>query len=154
MYLRFDTRLDFPALAQALCPELTKDKLDWDFENVYEWMHVNLPQLDFSLNVSREHGWADIEDEVLDQYEGNQEQLRQIVSPGPVYVFGWDRDKSDYVDTLPEFLPSLIADRLSVEVSVFSRRINIDMPDGEPLAVIRPKHATGIRPSVAPEQMY
>jgi hypothetical protein len=141
MYLRFESRLEFPALARALCPELTEDNIDWDSENVYEWMYVDLPQLDFSLNVSREHGWADIDDETLDQQD-NEEQLKQIVQPGPVYVFGWDRSESDYVDNLPDFLPSFLADRLSVDVSVFDRRINVDLPDGKALTVVSPRHET------------
>jgi hypothetical protein len=138
MYLKFETRLEFPILAKMLCPELNEDRIDWDSENVYEWMYVDLPQLGFSLNVSREHGWADIDDETLDQHQNNEEELKQIVQRGPVYVFGWDRSKSDYVDNLPDFLPSFLADRLSVDVSVFGRRINVDVPDGTPLSVVSP----------------
>ena len=61
MYLKFDTKLRFPEPARALCPELTEDDITWDSKNVYEWMYADLPQLDFSLNISREHGWADID---------------------------------------------------------------------------------------------
>jgi hypothetical protein len=143
MYLKFETRLEFPELARTLCPELTEENIDWDSENVYEWMYVDLPQLDFSLNVSREHGWTDIDDATLDQHENNQEALKQIVQPGPVYVFGWNRRTSDYVDQLPDYLPSFIADRLLVNVSVFNRRINVDQPDTKPLTVVGPKHKTG-----------
>ena len=143
MYLKFDTNLEFSKLAATLCPELTEDDIAWDSENVYEWMYVDLPQLDFSLNVSREHGWADLDDDTLDQLQDNQEALKRIIRPGPVYVFGWDRKKSDYVDTFPDYLPSFIADRLSVDVSVFDRRINVDLPDGRPLTVVSPKHKTG-----------
>ena len=133
MYLKFNTKLEFPALARMLCPELTEDNLDWDSENVYEWMYVDLPHLNFSLNVSREHGWADIDDETLDQHLDNEEALKQVVH----------RSKSNYVDQLPDSLPSFIADRLSVEVSVFNRRINVDIQDGQPLTVVSPRHKTG-----------
>ncbi len=141
MHLRFESRLDFAALARALCVDLTEDSIDYDYENVYEWMYVDLPQIEFSLNVSREHGWADIEDEMLDKYEHHKPQLRELVQPGLVYVFGWSRETDDYVDDLPDFLPSLVADRLGVDVSVFSRRINVDSSDGEPIAVVRPAKA-------------
>ena len=143
MYLKFDIRLEFPELARTLNAELTEDNIDWDSENVYEWMYVDLPQLDFSLNVSREHGWADIDDATLNKHENDQEALKQIVQPGPVYVFGWDRRKSDYVDQLPDDLSSFIADRLFVDVAVFDRRINVDTTDGTPLTVVGPKHKTG-----------
>mgnify|MGYP006969365046 CR=1 FL=1 len=142
MYFRFNSRLEFPALAQALCADLTEDVIDWDSENVYEWMYVDLPDLDFSLNISREHGWADVDDEILDQHAGDDQKLREIVQPGPVYVFGWNRERSEYVDELPDALPSFIADRIGVDVSVFSGRINVDLPDGEPLMVIRSNTTT------------
>ena len=55
MYLRFESPLERDrALAKALSSDLDEDSIDYDFENVYEWMYVDLPQLDFSLNVSRE----------------------------------------------------------------------------------------------------
>ena len=104
---------------------------------------MDLPQLDFSLNVSREHGYADINDELLDLNQDNEEKLREIVQPGPVYVFGWNRIKSAYVDQLPDFLPSLVADRLSVDVAVFNRRINVDEPDGEPVMIVSPRRQSG-----------
>ncbi len=138
MYLRFDTRLEFPVLANKLCADLTEDSVDWDSENVYEWMYVDLPQLTYSLNVSREHGWADIDDETLDQYENNEEKLKQIVQPGHVYVIGRDRTQDRYIDHIPDFLSSFFADRLGVEVSEYSGRVNMDIADTKPLRVVRP----------------
>ncbi len=143
MYLKFHTQLGFPAIARLLCPELTEDKLEWDSENVYEWMYVNLPQLDFSLNLSREHGCACIDFDMLEQPPDNQKALKHDVRPGPVYVFGWDGDTSNYVDQLPAYVAAFIANRLSVEVSVFNRPINIDIPDGQPLEVVKPNCKSG-----------
>lgn len=108
MYLKFETRSEFPALAEALCADLTEDMIDWDSENVYEWMYVDLPQLAFSLNISREHGWANVDNDTMDQYRDNEDKLKEHVHPGAVYVFGWDRKVSDYVDQLPDFLPAFI----------------------------------------------
>ncbi|SRR6056297_1366296 len=139
MYLRFDTRLEFPQIAKLLRSDLTEDSLDWDSENVYEWMYIDLPQLPFSLNVSREHGWADVADEVLEQHENDKEKLQQIVQSGSVYVMGWDRKTDNYVDDLPDDVPGLFADHLAVDVAVFSGRLNVDDADGEPLRVVEPK---------------
>jgi hypothetical protein len=138
MYLRFLTRLEFPQIAKRLCPDLTEDAIDRDSENVYEWMYIDLPQLGYSLNVSREHGWADLDDETLDQYENNNETLKQIVQPGPVYVIGWDRKHDQYVDALPDFLPSFFADRLAIDVAVFAGRLDVDNAVCEPLRVVHP----------------
>ena len=139
MYLKFETELEFPELAQALEPTLTEDDIDWDSENVYEWMYIDLPELEFSLNISRERGWAELDDEQLAQYEDNAAEQKRSLQPGRVYVFGWDHDNSDYVDELPDFLPSFFADRLGVEVFVFSRRINVDLADDQPVAIIAPQ---------------
>lgn len=138
MYLRFQSSLEFPALAHALCEQLTEDNINWGSENVYEWMWVDLPQLDFSLNISREHGLADVEDEVLDRYRDDEEELKRIVRSGPIYVMGWNRNRDEYVDQLPDFLAKYIADRLSVDVFGFHRRINVDVADGEPDFVVVP----------------
>lgn len=148
MYLRFHTRLKFPELAQGLCTELTEEAIDWDYENIYEWMYVNLPQLDFSLNLSREHGWAEVDDAILDRYGADPEKLEEIVEPGPVYVFGWNRETSSYVDELPGFLPSFVADRLSVDVSLFSGRLNVDTPDANPVMVVGPSAAPTVKDSL------
>lgn len=141
MYLRFETDLGLPALAKALHSELTEDDIDYDYENVYEWMYVDLPQIGFSLNISREHGWADLDDEVLDKYEDEQEKLRELIRPGPVYIFGWSRETDSYVDELPGFLPLFVAERLGTAVSAFTRRINVDSSDGEPESVVYPNRA-------------
>ncbi|MFT7640296.1 MAG: hypothetical protein ACI9G1_002037 [Pirellulaceae bacterium] len=141
MYLRFSTRLEFPALASTVCADSAEAALDWDSENVYEWMYVTLPELDYSLNVSREHGWADIDDELLDLHEGDDAELRKLrklAKPGPVYVYGWDREKSDYVDELPDSVAQTFAQRLAVDVYVYAGRINVDKPDDTPVVIIKP----------------
>lgn len=138
MYLKFSTQLDFPELANALCPGLSEESINWDSENVYEWMYVDLPELSFSLNVSREHGWAEVSDDLLDVHNGNDADLKKLVKPGPVYVFGWSNVTSDYIDLLPDSLAKTIAQRLAVEVAVYPGRINVDNPDPLPLAIFTP----------------
>jgi|GEM_PF-2264735 len=137
MYLRFESDLEFPAIASALLDEAGDDSINWDYENVYEWMYLRLPQLDFVLNISREHGYADLDDDIVDQYVGRADELKQIVRPGPVYVFGWSHH-DDYVDLLPDSLASFFADRLQAPVSVFNRRINVEVSDDDPIRVVFP----------------
>ena len=55
---------------------------------------------------------------------------------------GWDLDSNDYIDSLPDWLPQYIADRLNVDVLVFNRRINVELPDGDPIAVLKPHGGT------------
>ena len=113
------------------------DSFDHDSENVYEWMYVSIPGLSFSLNISREHGWADIDDEL--ESSATEDELKSLVKPGPVYIFGWDRDTDDYSESLPDWLPQYIADKLESDVLVYHRRINVELPDGKPVLVVKPR---------------
>lgn len=133
MYLRFDTDLKFPVLGRRLCPDADEQSFGHDYENVYEWMYVDLPGLPYSLNVSREHGWADIEDESL--YVGREHEVK----PGPTFAIGWNRTTDEYVGDLPSWLPQYFADRLSLNVDVFVGRHNVDAPDPEPTSVVHPQ---------------
>ena len=58
MNARFQHALTFPVLATRLSPGARKRDLECDVENVFQWMYVNLPQFDASLNISRDHGWV------------------------------------------------------------------------------------------------
>lgn len=137
MYLRFATALEFSEIAERLAPETAKDALDHDSENVYEWMNLEIPALEFSLNVSRQHGWAELDDELLDfNSTANEDELRKLVKPGPTYVIGWNKLSNTYVDALPDWLAEHIADKLAVDVFVFEQRINVDQPDPEPVTVV------------------
>lgn len=141
VYLKVNCTLAFPQLGLLLSPGATTESFDHGSENVYEWMHVTIPSIPFALNISREHGWADIDDDVLDIDAGiAPEALKGLVTPGPIYIFGWDQIANDYVDALPVWLPQYIAELLLAPVNVYDRRINIDLPDPEPFAIVFPKH--------------
>jgi hypothetical protein len=139
MYLKFECELDLISLGKILVPESTDDSLDWDYENVYEWMYLDFPDLEYSLNVSREHGQADIDDELLDDPQFQ-------IKPGAIYVHGCSRSNvyhnDYYMDTIPEWVAQYIANCLSVDVLVYGEGINIDLPDKEPIAVMRPQTKT------------
>ena len=79
MYLRIATELDFKELATSLSPDLTEESIGWDYENVYEWMWVELPQFDFVLNISREHGGAGVGDDLFDQLAGDLDAQRKLI---------------------------------------------------------------------------
>lgn len=137
MYLKTHCNLKFPDIGLLLAPNATRESLEHDSENVYEWMWVNVAGFPFALNVSREHGWADIEDDI--ESTASTEELEALVRPGPVYQFGWNRSTDSYVDELPDWLPQFVADCLTTDVLVYKGRINVEVPDGEPLTVVRPK---------------
>ena len=127
MYLRVSTKLKFPDLAQLLNPDLTEDSLGWDYENVYEWMWVDLPQFNFVLNVSREHGGADVDDELYDQLAGDPDAQRRLMTPGPTYINAWTKVNGERVNDLPESLAQFLAKQLNVDVDVFGNRCTSDL---------------------------
>ena len=139
MYLKVDCNLDFTAIGLKLAPDASPDSFGHDYENVYEWMYVDMHDVSFSLNVSREHGWAEIDDELLDfESTATREELQALVKSGPVYIFGWDRGNNHYVDHLPDWLAQQIANRLDADVLVYDRRMDVEIPDGDPIAVVKP----------------
>jgi hypothetical protein len=141
VYLKFDCKLEFPAIGLKLAPSATPESFEHDSENVYEWMYLNIAELPFALNISREHGWANVDDNLLDfESEATQQELRELVIPEPVYVIGWDRETDSYVDELPDWLPQFVADRLLADVFVYNRRLDVDVADGNPDAMVHPRH--------------
>ncbi len=136
MYLKIFCALELPLMGMRLTKETNPESFERDSENVYEWMWLTLKNLPFALNVSREHGWADIDDET--ESTASTEGLNTLVKPGPVYLFGWDRSTDSYIDELPDWLPQVVADRLDMDVFVYNGRLNVEIPDCEPAAITRP----------------
>ena len=123
MYLKFPSDLSFEGLAKLFDSGATPDSTDWDYENVYEWMYISLPEAPFELNFSREHGQAE------DPPAG----------PGPTYVMGWDRMADRYLPDLPDALLSRVCETVQVEVAVYPGRPNVEGTDPTPLRTIVPK---------------
>ena len=139
VYLKVNCALEFPQLGLLLSPGAAPESFEHDSENVYEWMYVAIPGIPFVLNISREHGWADIDDEVLDfNSDIDPETLKHLAKPGPVYIIGWNRTANARVDSLPDWLPQYMADLLLVPVNVYVGCHNVDLPDPEPLATVYP----------------
>lgn len=140
MYLKVNCTLEFPQLGRLLSPDAATESFEHDFENVYEWMSVKIPSLPFLLNISRAHGWADIDDDLVDVNSAiAAETLKSLVQPGPVYIFGWSRSEDFYVDSLPDWLPQYVADLLLEPVAVYDGRVNVDQPDSKLRAIVRPQ---------------
>jgi hypothetical protein len=137
VYLKVNCNLAFSDIAFRLALQATPDTFEHDCENVYEWMWLNIKDVSFALNVSREHGWADIDDET--ESTASIEELKTLVKPGAIYMAGWDRSTDTYINELPEWLPQFVADKLDADVCVCNGRINVDIPDEEFVAVVHPR---------------
>jgi hypothetical protein len=124
-------------VAVALLPHLRPEHVDWDYENVYEWAYVDLPDLRFTLDVTRDHGMSDVDDKVLDAL--SSEEIEALPTVGPTYIFGLDRRSDSYVMELPDELIQRISDSVQSEVLIFPGRINTDQPDPEPIGRTKPR---------------
>ncbi|CAM2006933.1 hypothetical protein [Acanthopleuribacter pedis] len=140
MYLKVDKlKISLLQFGQLFLADASEESLDYGYENVYEWMYVDIPGYDFSLNISREHGVADLDDAVLDEYEGNEAALNEILDPGPIYIIGWDRVNDCLIDDLSNLLIFKIHEISNSNMTVYPGRINIDQPGPEPLFHIKKK---------------
>ncbi len=126
-------------LGKLLLPDANVQDFDFDYENVYEWMYVDLPEIDFSLNISREHGLADITDEELDEIGDDNEELEKRLRPGPIYIFGWNRADDCYVLDIPDSIVTQIANKLGCDVLVYPGRSNADTQDPIHIACVFPE---------------
>ena len=135
MYLKLNKNIKLIELGNLLLPNSTENSLDWDYENVYEWMYVDIPNYKFSLNISRDHGMSDIDDNF------DEEELNKSVKPGPIYIFGWDRKKGKYINDIPDSLIEYISEKVDNEIVVYPGRVNMDNDDPKPIKIQKPNKA-------------
>lgn len=137
MYLKLAEKLSPKKVAVALLPHLRPEQVEWDYENVHEWAYVDLPELTFSLDVTREHGMSDVDDEVLDGL--TPEEIEALPTAGPTYIFGWNRRSDSYVSDLADSLIQRISDSVQCEILIYPGRIDVDAVDPEPIGRTKPK---------------
>ncbi len=139
MYARFDHPYEFPQLGSLLSPGTPEAEFDCDVENVYQWMHVSLPQFDATLNISRDHGWGAIPDEAECQYDADDPRLLALVNPGPTYAVSCGHDRQSN----PAVAWRDIADRVGVTVELLSGTLNVDETDPPPTETFTPRTKNG-----------
>ena len=112
MYLKFTIDGPLEDIVRAVWPEATADELNRDYENVYEWVWLDLPSQGIRLNISREHEWG--------------EDLTGTVFP--IYV-------SEYEDGLTkqaDLIARQIASAHGCRVELHEGRHNVEKADGTP----------------------
>lgn len=139
MYLKLTKHIKLLEIGKLLSPDADEMDLDWDYENVYEWMYVDLPEIDFSLNISREHGMADMTEEELDEIDDDPKELEKRLKPGSTYIFGWNKANDCYVHDIPDSIIVQIANKLRCDVLIYPGRSNADEQDPEPIGCISPE---------------
>ncbi len=137
MYLKLAERLSPKKVVEALLPHLRPEQVDWDYENVYEWAYVDLPELAFSLNVTRDHGMSHIGDDVLAGL--TPDEIEALPTAGPTYIFGWNRRSDSYVADLADDLIQRISDSVQSEILIFPGRIDVDAVELEPSGRSKPR---------------
>lgn len=131
MYLKFTKKISPRTIAKLVLPDLIDHDLECDYENVYEWTYIDLPELDFSLDVTRDHGMAEIDDDELDNM--SEEELESLPSVGATYVFGVNRKSDQYVNEIPEWVVEILCQKTHSDIIVYPGRINLDAVDPKPI---------------------
>ena len=139
MHARFQHDHEFPELGLLLNPSACESDFDCDVENVYQWMYVTLAQFDATLNISRDHGWSSISDEIESQYDVNDPRLLALVHPGPTYAISCGHDRKSRPEILWYDVAQYIADSVNVPVDLLHGALNVDVEDSKPIATLIPR---------------
>jgi hypothetical protein len=143
MYVRFQHDHEFQALGLLLNPHATEADFEYNVENVYQWMYVSLAKFDTVLNISRDHGWSDLPEEIEQQYDVDDPRLLALIRPGPTYATSSGRAEPTVPEHLWYDIAQYIADRLGCSVDVLPGALNVDVPDADPVATLTPQVANG-----------
>ena len=130
MYLRLEKKIAPVNVALMVDTNLSSSEVDWDYENVYEWVYLEIPDFKLILNVSRDHGQHAVDDGILDGM--SDEELRDLPQAGKTYIM---REKSKSIS--PEVI-KFIAERINSAIDVFDGVMNVDKEDGDPFSRTKP----------------
>ena len=142
MHARFHHDHEFPELGLLLNPSASESDFDCDVENVYQWMYVTLSQFDATLNISRDHGWSAIPDEIESKYDVNDPRLLALVHPGPTYATSCGHDRKSQPGISWYDVAQYIADTVNVPVDLLHGPLNVDAEDSQPIATLIPRGAS------------
>ena len=135
MYLKLHNKFSPKRVAALMLPELAEDEPEYGSENVYEWVYIDLPSVAFSLDVTRDHGMSDVDDDLLEKMTASE--LEVLPSAGPTYIFGWDRQRDVYVEDIPDSVIRLLCARTQTDIAVHPGRIDMDKEDPKPIKHFR-----------------
>lgn len=117
MYVKFTVDGPLEEIVRVIWPE-PEYNLVRDYENVYEWVGLEIPNLKMFLNISREHEWG--------------EEKRVY----PIYLSAMDQTKKLFIDPIPAEILDRLGSRLKTQVQIFAGRHNVEVPDGTPIRIV------------------
>ena len=127
MYLRIETKVAPLKVGKLLFPDLTEDDFDYDIENQYEWLYLKVNGFKKVLDITRDHGMSEIEDEALD--EMFLEEVENNLAAGPTYIFTVDDKEKKYYENIPNEIVQELSNTLKSPISIFSGDFNIENED-------------------------
>ena len=136
MYLRIETKIAPLKVGKLIFPDLAKDDFRYDIENQFEWLYLNISGFDKTLDITRDHGMSEIEDEVLDQM--SLEEIEENPFVGFTYIFSVDEQSKNYYQDIPNEVTQELSNILKSPISVFSGSFNIENNDPKPKITIQP----------------
>ena len=118
MYLKFTVAGPLEDIVRAVWPDSPESDLIRDYENVYEWVWLTLPEERLRLNISREHEW------------GDEAESGRVF---PIYVSPFEVEREEFLDAISPDIAERISMTHGCHVEVFDGRQNVDEADVSPI---------------------
>lgn len=131
MHLKISQKICPLRLAMTLFPDQNNEDFDYDSENIYEWVILPFPEFKLSLNISRDHGQHELENDTLDSMTDHD--FEHLEYAGFTYITNNKNDRD-----IPDSLIQKIANQLRFPLNVYHKPININKEDGQPDHIISP----------------
>lgn len=123
MYFKFTVEGDLEDIVRSVWPYASGPDLEYDYENVYEWVWLNLPEQDAHLNISREH-------------KKHDDAVAETVFP--IFLSAMEPDRKNFVDELDQAIARRISLVHGCEVEVFDGRYPLSENEETPVTTIKP----------------
>ncbi len=138
MHLRLKRKISVSSAAKLLRAKLPGTEIELDYENQYEWAYVDLAGLSFTLDITRDHGMSEIDDEFLGKV--SDAEIESLDTAGPTYLFGIDRKTDSIVDDVPSWAIQNICDALQTEIDILPGRLNVAGEDPPSTLTVKPSY--------------
>jgi len=136
MYLRVETKISPLKVGKLLFPDLAEDDFRYDIENQFEWLYLSINGFNKMLDITRDHGMSEIEDEVLEKM--SSEEIEENLFVGPTYIFTVDDQNKIYYENIPSEIIQELSNTIKSPISIFSGSFHIENDDSKPKNRIQP----------------
>lgn len=123
MYFKFTVGGDLEDIVRSVWPYASGSDLEYDYENVYEWVWLSLPGMEAHLNISREH-------------KKHDDAVASTVFP--IYLSAMEPDREKFVAELDQAIAGRISLVHGCKVEIFEGEYPDTENEETPVTTIEP----------------